>query len=277
MMSDIHVEAVAVTKIFERGLLSPGPRRFEALKGVDLQVPRGSMVGLVGESGSGKSTLARIMIGMDEPTGGTVRIDGVDASRVRGRERSAMRLKAQMVSQDPFGALDPLMSVGASLGEALAAAGVPSADRAARAAELLESVRLDPTLARRRPRELSGGQRQRIVIARALACSPSFIALDEPVSSLDVSVQAGVVDLLLDLKEARGLSYLFVSHDLDLVGAVCDRVAVMTAGRVVEFGDAREVAAAPRHEYTISLHRNGLGLVTAPLFRSAGAPAAESA
>ncbi len=257
-MNQYDLEGRGIEKVFVRSMLSSGPHRVVALRGVNIAVPRGSIFGLVGESGSGKSTLARILVGLDRPTKGTALIRGENPYAVERSRRSALVLGAQMVFQDPYGALDPRMSVGASLGEALRAARVPKKEWPERIEELLRAVRMDPSLGRRAPSALSGGQRQRVVIARALACDPSFIALDEPVSSLDLSVQAGIIDLLLDIRERRGLGYLLVSHDLNLVAAICDRAAVMKDGLIVEEGDARSLATSARHPFTAELHEKNL-------------------
>lgn len=257
-MNGSILEAEGLSKVFVRGILSPGPRRVVGFKGVDLRIPCGSVFGLVGESGSGKSSLARVLVGMDPPTEGRVLFKGRDLSTVPAKERRYIHRNLQMVYQDPLGALDPRMRVGASIGEALIAAGVEKSEHRSEIARLLAAVKLDSQLAERRPHELSGGQRQRVVIARALASRPEFIALDEPVSSLDVLVQAMIIDLLLELKTRLGLTYLLISHDLALAAAVCDTVAVMKSGVIVETGPARHVIDSPTHEYTRTLRDRSL-------------------
>jgi ABC-type glutathione transport system ATPase component len=259
-LSETILEARGLSKVFTRGLLSPGPRRVVAFAGLSLAIPAGSVFGLVGESGSGKSSLARVLVGIDAATEGEVLFAGRPLGAMDGRERRATTLRFQMVHQDPQGALDPRWRVGRSICEALRAAGIEEPLWRSRLEALARSVKLDPGLLERRPHELSGGQRQRCVIARALASSPRFIALDEAVSSLDVSVQAAIVDLLMELKAERDLTYLFVSHDLALVAAICDRIAVMKDGRVVEEGAGAEVIADPSHEYTRLLRDRSLGL-----------------
>ena len=235
------------------GLLGGGVR-VRAVDGVDLDVGRGEIVGLVGESGSGKTTLARAVLRLVEPTAGSVRFDGIDVLSLRPRELRALRRRMQVIFQDPAAALNPLMTVGGLVGEPLAIHGlVPRRERRRRVAELLGEVGLDPALAARRPGELSGGQRQRVMIARALAVRPDLVVCDEPVASLDVSVQAQVINLLVELQARHGMSYLFIAHDLALVGHLCDRVAVMYLGKIVEQGPTGDLLAAPAHPYTRAL------------------------
>ncbi|MFB6888095.1 ABC transporter ATP-binding protein [Kitasatospora sp. NPDC056327] len=230
-----------------------GPRRraVTALDGVDLELHPGETLGLVGESGSGKSTLARALVQVHAPGGGTIRFRGREFGR--GGERAARR-EVQMVFQDPYASLNPRMTAGQIIAEPLIAHG--RGDRAARArrvAELLEQVGLDPASAGRHPRAFSGGQRQRIGIARALAPGPSVLICDEPVSALDVSVQAQVLDLLARLQRDLGLAVLFIAHDLAVVRQVSHRIAVMHRGRIVETGPADRVVTAPAHPYTAEL------------------------
>ena len=225
-----------------------------ALDAVDLEVSRGRTTALVGESGSGKSTLGRLLLALEAPTAGRVEFEGRDLARLDRRELLAFRRRAQIVFQDPFGSLNPRQTVRATLAEALTVHElVPPGGIDRRIDELLIRVGLPGDAARRYPHEFSGGQRQRIGIARALSVEPEFVVLDEPVSALDVSVQAQILNLLRDLQAELGLTYLFVSHDLAVVRNLADRVVVMRAGRVVEAGSAEKVLTAPSSEYTRSL------------------------
>jgi len=257
-MSDTVVEARNLSKVFPRRLLSSGPRRIVAFEDVSIAIPRGSVYGLVGESGCGKSSLARVLVGIDRATKGSVLLEGRELWGLGSKERKTAARRHQMVYQDPNGSLDPRHRIGTSLHEALIAAGVKRAEHKKEVARLLGLVRLDPDLAERRPHELSGGQRQRVVIARALATSPSFMALDEPVSSLDVSVQASIIDLLMNLRSMMELTYLLISHDLALVAAICDRISVMKSGSIVETGKGRAVIESASHEYTRELRDRSL-------------------
>ncbi len=227
----------------------------KAVEDVSLTVAAGEAVGLVGESGCGKTTLGRAVLRLIETTGGTVRFDGEDITRLSAKELRARRRQFQMIFQDPFSSLNPRLTVGQSIGEALDIHRLTPdpAARTVRIGELLRSVGLEPEHAERYPHEFSGGQRQRIGIARALAVEPRLIVCDEPVSALDVSVQAQVINLLQDLQRDRGLAYLFISHDLAVVEHLCQRVVVMYLGRVVELGETREVCRAPKHPYTQAL------------------------
>ncbi|MCY2960770.1 MAG: ABC transporter ATP-binding protein [Planctomycetota bacterium] len=237
-----------------RGLFARPRGAIHAVEDVSFSLERGGALGLVGESGSGKSTTARAIVGLVRPTSGSVKLDGTELTTLSERERRPWRRRVQMVFQDPTGSLDPRLTVGAIVAEPLAIQGVGTRkDRRARAAALLESVGLDATALERYPHEFSGGQRQRIGIARALALEPELLVLDEPVSALDVSVQASVVNLLAELRARLGLSYLFIAHDLAVVRHVCERVAVMYLGRIVEEGPREELFARPRHPYTQAL------------------------
>ncbi|MDT3439287.1 MULTISPECIES: ABC transporter ATP-binding protein [unclassified Pseudofrankia] len=224
-----------------------------AVDGVSLSIMPARTLGLVGESGSGKSTAARVLLRLLEPTSGRVLLNGHDVTAVHGRELRALRRQTQMVFQDPYSSFDPLASLADSLSEALRGRAERGAERLAAAAELMAQVGLSPSLLSRHPRELSGGQLQRAAIARALAAAPSLVALDEPVSSLDVSTQAQIVSLLHSLQAQTGLAYLFISHDLSVVRRLSHDVAVLYLGRVVESGPVSAVYERPRHPYTAAL------------------------
>ena len=228
-----------------------GARSTTAVDGVTLRLERGEAVGLVGESGCGKSSLGRALLGLEAIAGGTVAIEGTDMTVLMRSDAMALRRRMQMVFQDPYGSLNPRLSVGHAVGEVLAAhrIGEPTS-RSARVSELLRQVGLDPEVAHRYPHEFSGGQRQRICIARALAVGPEFLVADEPVSALDVSVQAQVMNLFRDLRNQLGLTCLFIAHDLAVVRYLCSRVCVMYRGRVVEEGPTEQVFRNPAHPYT---------------------------
>lgn len=249
------LEATGLVRIYEgrKGLLGkPAPVR--AVDGVSLQVRPGETLGIVGESGSGKSTLGRMLLGIDPAQGGGVRFAGAALPALATPQWRALRARMQMVYQDPLAALDRRLPIAAQIREPLDIhrIGTPDA-RAARVEELFSAVGLRPDQAERYPHELSGGQRQRVVIARALATSPELLVCDEPVSALDVSIQAQVVNLLRELQAERRLSMVFISHDLKVVRNLCDRVAVMYLGRIVEQGEAHQLFAAPKHPYTQAL------------------------
>ncbi|CAG6390821.1 ATP-binding cassette domain-containing protein [Streptomyces cocklensis] len=224
-----------------------------ALDRVTLRVPPGRTTGLVGESGSGKSTLARLALGLLAPDGGTVRFDGHDPYRLRGRSGRAVRAGLQFVPQHPGRSLNPALRAGTAVALALAAHGTPRRERRDAVAALFCQVGLDPALARRYPRELSGGQLQRIAVARALATRPRLLVCDEPTSALDRRTQTQVLDLLVGLQAESGLGFLFISHDLAVVRELADRVTVLRQGRVVEEGATGELWDAPRHPYTRAL------------------------
>jgi len=223
---------------------------FRALKGVSLDILPGETVGLVGESGSGKTTLGRAALGLAPVTEGTIRFDGKDISHLGRRERRALSSQIQVVFQDPYSSLNPSMTIEQILTEPLTVAGVRAADAKTRVRELLDQVGLPSDARSRLPREFSGGQRQRVAIARALALSPRLIVCDEPVSALDLSTQARVLDLFIEIQERTGVAYLFVTHDLAVVRHVSHRVAVMYRGEIVEAGDGDQVTSRPQHPYT---------------------------
>jgi len=237
-----------------RGLVKEYGAGRRVVDDVSFAIRRGETLGLVGESGSGKSTVARMLLRLVEPTAGAVRYAGHDLLAASPREMRAMRRRMQIVFQDPYAALNPRMRVRQILEEPFAIHGEkPKEGMEARLAETLRTVGMDGSALERFPHEFSGGQRQRINIARALALKPEFLVLDEPVSALDVSVGAQVVNLLRDLQREYGLTYLFISHSMPLVRYLCDRVAVMQQGRLVELGECEQVCDAPREEYTRKL------------------------
>jgi len=226
----------------------------QAVDGVSFDVRRGETLGLVGESGSGKTTIGRAIVRVNRPQAGAIRLDGQDLLALEGNELRRARRRFQMVFQDPYSSLDPRHTVGDIVGEPLRIHGLPhTGGRRERVDELLRLVGLDPAFVNRYPHEFSGGQRQRIGIARALAVEPELIICDEPVSALDVSIQAQVINLLERLQGEFGLTYLFIAHDLALVRHIADRVAVMYLGRVVEVAPVDALFAEPRHPYTIAL------------------------
>jgi ABC-type oligopeptide transport system ATPase subunit len=249
------LEVRDLTKHFTR---SRGPWRapaiVRAVDGVGFTIEEGETFGLVGESGSGKTTVGRCILRLIEPTSGDVRFRGEDVLAFSRTQMRRARRDMQIVFQDPFSSLNPRMRVGAIVEEPLVIHRMGTrAERRGRIAELLGLVGLDPSHADRYPHEFSGGQRQRIGLARALALSPSFVVADEPVSALDLSVQAQIVNLLMDLQAQLKLTYLFIAHDLRLVRHICSRVAVMYLGRIVELGDTASLFTAPAHPYTKAL------------------------
>ncbi|HSM59985.1 MAG TPA: ABC transporter ATP-binding protein [Longimicrobiales bacterium] len=237
-----------------RGLLQREVGAVRAVDGVSFDVEPGETLGLVGESGSGKSTTARAILRLEPPSAGSVRYRGRDLGSLSPGELRRVRRDLQMIFQDPYASLDPRMTVGSTIREPLDVHGIGAPrERAVRVRELLGQVGLPPALAGRFPHELSGGQRQRVGIARALATGPRLLVADEPISALDVSIQAQIVNLLVDLKESLGLTYLFIAHDLAMVRWLSDRIAIMYLGRLAELGPTPEVFARPRHPYTRAL------------------------
>lgn len=256
MSPEILVQVRDLAKSFNVGKgADRRPLMLRAVNGVSFEVAREETLGLVGESGSGKSTIGRMLVGLLPATEGEIRLFGETVTGPGGARRlRKIRRKLQFVFQDPHASLDPRMRIGDSIAEPIdIAGGFTRKDRSDRVAELLEMVGLSGAFADRFPHEFSGGQRQRIVIARALALNPEFVVCDEPVSSLDVSMQAQIVNLLLDLQDRLGLSYLFIAHDLAVVRSVSRRVAVLYAGEIVEVAEKRQLYAAPKHPYTRAL------------------------
>jgi oligopeptide transport system ATP-binding protein len=225
-----------------------------AVDGVSFEIRQGETLGLVGESGSGKSTTGYCILRLLEPTAGSIRFEGRELTTLGREDMRKVRREMQIVFQDPYASLDPRMTVGDIVAEPLAVHGIGSRrDRRSRVRELLDVVGFDPSFVNRYPHEFSGGQRQRIGIARALALNPKLIVCDEPVSALDVSIQAQILNLLKDLQDEFGLTYLFIAHDLAVVRAMSDRIAVMNRGKLVELGPAEDVYTKPEEEYTRAL------------------------
>ncbi len=254
-MNLLEVRNLKVHFPVRHGLFSRAREFVRAVDGVSLSLAPGETVGLVGESGCGKTTLGRAVMRLTQPTAGEIIFDGEDITRLGSDALRARRKKFQMIFQDPYGSLNPRMTVADIIGEALDIHRLApaAADRRARIEALLKDVGLDASHAERYPHEFSGGQRQRIGIARALAVEPRLIVCDEPVSALDVSVQAQIINLLQDLQREHGIAYLFVAHDLAVVEHISHRVLVMYLGRIVESGDAPSVCRAPLHPYTQAL------------------------
>ncbi|WP_374832607.1 ABC transporter ATP-binding protein [Paenochrobactrum pullorum] len=264
-MSEIFAEAKNVSKRFftepdfaekiaaKLGVQSE-PRVVHALDGVDLQICKGEVVGLVGESGCGKSTLGRVIAGMLPATEGDVFIKGAERNKLRGKAAKNARLNTQIIFQDPMSSLNPRKRVVDIIGEAPVAHGlIKRNEKEKLVKELLETVGLDPSMANRYPHQFSGGQRQRIGIARALAVKPEFLICDESIAALDISIQAQVINLFMDLRKSFDLTYLFISHDLSVVNHIADRVVIMYLGRIVEAGTAETIFENPNHPYTAAL------------------------
>jgi oligopeptide transport system ATP-binding protein len=250
----VEVDGLEVHFPIRSGVFKSVKGTVKAVDGVTFEVRRGETLGLVGESGCGKSTIGRAMIRLREPTGGHVYFEGTDLGSLSNNALRKKRRQMQIIFQDPYGSLDPRMTVGSIVSEPLETHDLARGDaKRDRVAELLTLVGLDPQYVQRYPHEFSGGQRQRIGVARALAVEPEFIVCDEPISALDVSIQAQVLNLLADLRQRLGLTYLFVAHDLSVVKHISDRVAVMYLGKIVEIGPPEQLYAAPGHPYTRAL------------------------
>ena len=254
-MSLLEVRHLKVHFPVRRGLFRRTSAWVRAVDDVSFAIAPGETLGLVGESGCGKTSLGRAIVRLVEPTDGNILFDGEDLAQLNGAELRARRRKLQIIFQDPFGSLNPRLTIENSIGEALDIhrLAANASERRERVAALLQSVGLDPSHAQRFPHEFSGGQRQRIGIARALAVEPCLIVCDEPVSALDVSVQAQIINLLQDLQTQRGIAYLFIAHDLAVVEHLSHRVMVMYLGRVMEMADAKTLIREPRHPYTRAL------------------------
>ncbi|HTJ56633.1 MAG TPA: oligopeptide/dipeptide ABC transporter ATP-binding protein [Devosiaceae bacterium] len=251
----LRTEQLGKTFAAEGGMLRETPPPVRAVDGISLGIGRGETLALVGESGCGKSTLGRMLLRLIEPSEGKVWFGEEELTALSPAAMRAMRAKLQIIFQDPYGSLSPRRTIAEIIAEPLEVFGIARGRRQLRdrVAELLEQVGLAPALMDRKPRQFSGGQRQRIGIARAIALGPEFIVADEPVSALDVSVQAQIINLMQDLQQQKGFSYLFIAHDLAVVRHIADRVAVMYLGRIVELGPKRSVYAAPQHPYTQAL------------------------
>ncbi len=250
----VEIENLKVYFPIRAGLFKTVQGSVKAVDDISFEVRRGETLGLVGESGCGKSTTGRAMIRLREPTAGSVKFDGQELSSLKSEQLRRLRRRMQIIFQDPYGSLDPRMTVGAIISEPLETHHLSSGEaRRERVGELLRMVGLDPTYVNRYPHEFSGGQRQRIGVARALAVEPEFIVCDEPISALDVSIQAQVLNLLTDLRDRLGLTYLFIAHDLSVVKHISDRVAVMYLGKIVEIGPPDTIYAGPGHPYTRAL------------------------
>ncbi|MDO4326495.1 MAG: dipeptide ABC transporter ATP-binding protein [bacterium] len=250
-MSEILLEVQNLKKYFNVGK----GQTLKAVDGVSFQIERGKTLGLVGESGCGKTTVGRTLLRIYEPDGGKILFDGKDISRIRRTEAKALTRRMQMVFQDPYASLNPFFTVGEIVGEGLKIHKLCAneKERQERVYELLQMVGLNKDHANRFPHEFSGGQRQRVGIARALALNPDFIVCDEPISALDVSIQAQVVNMLMKFQQDMGLTYLFIAHDLSMVRHIADQTAVMYLGTMVEYGNTKEVYSNPLHPYTQGL------------------------
>jgi oligopeptide transport system ATP-binding protein len=254
---DVLIRVTGLKKHFPimKGVFRRQVGAVRAVDGVSFEIFKGETLGLVGESGSGKSTAGRVILQLDDATEGSIEYDGRELTEVRGEELRSMRPNMQMIFQNPHASLNPRMTVSSIIGEPLKEHGeLDSKGRQARVEELLTLVGLEPSHANRYPHEFSGGQRQRIGVARAIALNPDFVVCDEPIAALDVSIQAQVVNLLEQLQDELGLTYLFISHDLSMIRHIADRVAVMYLGHIVELASVDDLYENPRHPYTQALN-----------------------
>jgi len=249
----LRVEGLKKYFPVRRGFFQRTAGWIKAVDGIDLEIEPGKTLSLVGESGCGKSTVAKVILRLIEPDEGKLIYKGNDIVNLSHKEMKPLRKEMQIVFQDPFGSLNPRMTVGQTIEEGLRGMGLSKGERRHRRDELLEMVGISPVSSDRYPHEFSGGQRQRVGVARALSVSPSLIICDEPVSALDVSIQAQIINLLKDLQDRLGLSYLFISHDLNVVGYLSDKVAVMYLGHIMEYANTEELFENPLHPYTLAL------------------------
>jgi peptide/nickel transport system ATP-binding protein len=253
--SGARTAALDVTDLVVRyGTGRKAAKQPAAVDGVSFHINPGETMGLVGESGSGKSTIGKALIGLQPATSGTVQLHGKDITSASLKQRASVASELRVVFQDPYSSLNPIRTVGQTLAEPLSIIGVTGEEARRRSIEALESVGLPTDSIDRYPGQFSGGQRQRVAIARALVCDPSVIVLDEPVSALDLSTQAQVLNLLADLRDERGLSFLFIAHDLGVVRFLSQRVVVLYRGQIMEMGDVEAIVHAPRHPYTVALN-----------------------
>ncbi len=263
------IELKNINKVFKsHKLISVKKDDFVAVDNVSLDIKKNTVFGLVGESGCGKTTLARSVMFLDPPTSGEILFDGKDIASLSGKELKLYRSRMQIVFQDPNSALNPKMSIYRCMKEGLVNRRYPKDKIDTRIKELLDLVGISSSYVNRYPHEFSGGQKQRIVIARALSMEPEFLVLDEPVSNLDVSIQAQIINLLLDLKDEFSLTYLFISHDLNLVSYLSDEVAVMYKGQVVETAETEKIMKGPLHPYTLKLFSSAPGKNSVELFEA---------